>query len=82
MLDWINGPADVEMSSVGIYASVCHGADMLSTEQAQQLGYRTIPDDEQEITIFSPMQRFDKVASGDGATHDRIGIWPRVSTMS
>ena len=63
VLDFVSGPPDVEMSSATTYSTTCHGQDMLSSSMAQQLGYSSIPEHEQNISVTAPLQIFDKTVA-------------------
>lgn len=63
VLDFIEGVPGVLESSQALYMKTCHAANQQFPNNASLLGYASIPDEREEVTITRPDEIFDHVAS-------------------
>ena len=62
VLDFVDGVPGVLESSQALYIKTCHGADRQFPNNAEALGYTSIPDEREYVKISRADEIFDRVA--------------------
>lgn len=61
VLDFVDGIPGVLESAASLYGDACHAGDSGFPDNAEQLGYSSIPDEQEEVQITQPTDIFDRV---------------------